>query len=73
LCFLLKDKKTKKGRWRNGSAVKNTSYSSRGLELNSQKSHGGLQPSIMNSDILFWNAGVHADRALVYIKLINKS
>jgi hypothetical protein len=27
----------------------------------------------MGSDALFWYAGVHADGALKYIKLINKS
>ena len=31
--------------------------------------HGGSQPSVMRSDALFWHAGVHADRALIYIKI----
>ena len=34
--------------------------SSRGHEFNSQQPHGGLQPSIMRSDALFWHVGVHA-------------
>jgi hypothetical protein len=35
--------------WRDGSVVKNTDYSSRGPEFNSQQPHGGLQPSVMGS------------------------
>ena len=46
--------------------VKSTAGSSRGPEFNSQQLHGGSQASIMGSDALFWHAGVHADRALVY-------
>jgi hypothetical protein len=38
------------GRWRDGSAVKSTGCSSRGPEFNSQKSHGGSQPSVIGSD-----------------------
>ena len=41
----------------------------RGPEFNLQQPHGGLQPSIMGSDALFWHAGVHADRALIQINL----
>jgi hypothetical protein len=37
-----------------GSAVKNTDYSSRGPEFNSQQPHGGSQPSVMGSNPLFW-------------------
>jgi hypothetical protein len=40
--------------WRDGSAVKNTDYSSKGPEFNSQQPHGGSQPSVMGSDALFW-------------------
>jgi hypothetical protein len=32
---------------------------------------GGSQPSIMGSDALYWNVGVHADRALIH--KVNKS
>jgi hypothetical protein len=34
--------------------VKSTDCSSRGPEFNSQQSHGGSQPSVMGSDVLFW-------------------
>lgn len=34
-----------------------------GHEFSSQQPHSGLQPSIMESDALFWPVGVHADRA----------
>jgi hypothetical protein len=27
------------------------------------------RPSVMGSDALFWNSGIQADRALIYIKL----
>ena len=37
-------------------------------EFNFQQPHGGSQPSVMGSDALFWHTGVHADRALIYIK-----
>jgi hypothetical protein len=40
--------------WREGSAVRSTDCSSRGLEFNSQQQHGGSQPSVMGSDALFW-------------------
>jgi len=40
--------------WRDGSVVKSTDCSSRGPEFNSQQPHGGLQPSVMGSDALFW-------------------
>jgi hypothetical protein len=39
---------------RDGSAVKSTDCSSRGPEFNSQQPHGGSQPSVMESDALFW-------------------
>jgi hypothetical protein len=34
--------------------VESNSCSSKGPELNSQKPHGGSQPSVMLSDALFW-------------------
>ena len=37
-----------------------------------QQLHGGLQPSVMKSDVLFLHTGDHADRALVHIKYTNK-
>ena len=40
--------------WRDGSAVKNTGFLSKGPEFNSQQPHGGSQPSVMGSDALFW-------------------
>jgi len=55
--------------WRDGSAVKSTDLSSRDPEFNSQQPHGGSQPSVMGSGALFWQAGVHADRAAIYIKI----
>jgi hypothetical protein len=42
------------GVWRDGSAVKSTDCPSRGHEFKSQKPHGGSQPSLMRSDVLFW-------------------
>jgi hypothetical protein len=39
--------------WRDGSVVKSTDCSSRGLEFNSQQLHGGSQSSVMGSDALF--------------------
>ena len=40
--------------WRDGSVVKSTDCSSRGFEFNSQQPHGGSQPSVVGSDVLFW-------------------
>jgi hypothetical protein len=37
-----------------GSAVRSTDCSSRGPEFNSQQPQGGLQPSVMGYDALFW-------------------
>jgi hypothetical protein len=48
--------------------VKDTGCSSRGPEFNSQQPHGGSQPSVMGSDALFWHAGVHTTKILIYIK-----
>jgi hypothetical protein len=47
-------KKQGRGSWRNDSEVKNTDCSSGGPEFKSQQLHGGLQPSVMRSDALFW-------------------
>jgi hypothetical protein len=52
-------------RWRDGSVVKSTS---RGPEFNSQQPRDGSQPSVMGSTARFWHKGVHANRALIYIK-----
>jgi hypothetical protein len=41
------------GGWRDGSAVKSTDCSSRGLEFKSQQPHGGSQPHVIGSDALF--------------------
>jgi hypothetical protein len=51
---LKKKKKNKKKDWRDGSAVKSTDCSSKGPEFNSQQPHGGSQPSVIESDALFW-------------------
>jgi hypothetical protein len=44
-----KCKKRKRG-WRDGSTVKSTESSSKGLEFDSQKLHGASQPSVMGSE-----------------------
>jgi hypothetical protein len=43
-----------RGGWRDGSAAKSTDCSFISPEFNSQKSHGGSQPSVMGSNALFW-------------------
>jgi hypothetical protein len=50
-----------------GSVVKSTDCSSRGPEFNTQQPHGGSQPSLMRSDIVF---GISEDSysVLIYIK-----
>jgi hypothetical protein len=40
--------------WRDGSVVKSTDCYSMGSEFKSQQPHGGSQPSVMESDSLFW-------------------
>jgi hypothetical protein len=35
--------------------VKSTNCSSEGPEFKSQQPHGGLQPSVMKSDAIFWS------------------
>jgi hypothetical protein len=47
------NKKREQG-WGNGTAVKSTNCSSRGLEFYSQQPHGCSQPSVMGSDALYW-------------------
>jgi hypothetical protein len=42
------------GCWRDGSAIKSTDCSPRGPEFNSQQLHGGSQPSVIESNALFW-------------------
>jgi hypothetical protein len=39
---------------RDCSAAKSTDCSSRGPEFKSQQPHGGSQPSVMESNALFW-------------------
>ena len=50
--------------WRDGSNSKSAGCSSRGPEFNSQHPCGGSQSSIMRSGVLFWPAGIYADRIL---------
>jgi hypothetical protein len=55
----VKKKKEKNfGGWRDGSVVKSIGCFSRGSEFNSQPPHGGSQPSVMRSDVLFWHVDV---------------
>ncbi|EDL40873.1 mCG1043924, partial [Mus musculus] len=56
--------KAEKGDWKDGSEVKSTGCSSRGPEFNSQQPHGGSQPSIIRSGVLFWPAGIYTDISL---------
>jgi len=58
--------------WRDGSVVKSSDCSSRGPEFKSQQLHGGSQPSLMRSGVIFWLAGTHADRKLYDVYIINK-
>jgi hypothetical protein len=39
--------------WRDGSVVKSANCSSEGPEFKSQQPHGGSQPSVTKSDVLF--------------------
>ena len=59
-------KRSWKRSWRDGSEVKSSGCSSRGPEFNSKQPHGGSQPCIMRSGVLFWQAGTHGGRT-VYI------
>jgi hypothetical protein len=56
-CVLEKDLS---GGWWDGSAGKSTDCSSEGPKFNSQQTHGGSQPSIRQSNALFWLADVYA-------------
>jgi hypothetical protein len=40
--------------WRDGSVVRSTGCSSRGPEFNFHQPHGGSQPFVMGSNVLFW-------------------
>jgi len=40
--------------WRDGAPINSTNCSFRGPDFNSQPQHGGSQPSVMESDALFW-------------------
>ena len=42
------------GGWRDGSALKSAECSSEGPEFKTQQPHGGSQPSVVESDALFW-------------------
>ena len=48
-------KRQRQGGWWDGSVIKSTDCSSKGLEFNSQQPHGGSQPSVRKSDGLFWS------------------
>jgi hypothetical protein len=63
-------KRTFKG-WRDGSVVKSTDCSSRGHKFNSQQPHGGSQPSVIESDALFWC--VWKQLQCAHINITNKS
>jgi hypothetical protein len=54
--------------WRDGSAVKSTDCSFRSLEFNSQRPHGGSQPSVIRSDVLFWCVSEDSYSLLIYLK-----
>jgi hypothetical protein len=60
-----------KGGWRDGSVVKSTDCSSRGPEFKSQQAAQRLTTSHNKIVCPLWLAGMHADRALAYIKCIN--
>lgn len=49
-----------------------TGCSSSGSEFNSQQPLWQLKPSVMGADALFWNACMHADKALIVIKSLHK-
>jgi hypothetical protein len=55
--------------WKSGSVVKSTDCSSRDPEFNSQQPHGGSQPSVVESDALFWCVKT----ATVYLYKTDKS
>jgi hypothetical protein len=54
-CTMELDSSVKKnGGWQGSPVVKSTDCSSRGPEFKSQQPRGGLQPSVMGSNALFW-------------------
>ena len=57
--------------WRDGSVVKSTDCSARGLEFNIQEPHCGSQPSVMGSGALFWS--VWRQLQCAHTHKINKS
>jgi hypothetical protein len=48
--------------------VKSIDCSFRGPEFKSQQPHGGSQPSVMESDALFWCVFEESNNVLTYIK-----
>jgi hypothetical protein len=64
----LKKKKQKNRGWRDGSVVKSTDCSSRGLKFNSQQPHGGSQPSVMGSDDLSFGVSEDSNNVSSYVK-----
>jgi hypothetical protein len=61
--------KIKQVGWKkNKAGVMSIACSSRGLEFNSQQPHDGSQPSLISSNVLFYHAGIHADRPPIYRK-----
>lgn len=52
-------KESKHGSWREGSVVKNTGCSFRGLKLNFQQLPGYSQPSILRSNVLSGTQSIH--------------
>jgi hypothetical protein len=61
-------RKAKQGSWRDGSAVKSTICSSKGLEFKFQQPHSGVQLSVMRSDTLLECLKI----VIVYLHIINK-
>jgi hypothetical protein len=49
-----KTKQNKKQRQKQKTKKKSTDCSYEGPKFKSQQPHGGLQPSVMTSDILYW-------------------
>jgi hypothetical protein len=64
--FLIFKKSIYQG-WRDGSEVKNTSFSSKGLGFNSHHSHGSSQ-LIVTPGILHPHTDIHAAKTLMHMK-----
>jgi hypothetical protein len=64
--------KTDNSGWRDGSVLKSTDCSSRGPEFNSQQPHGGLHPSVMGSNALFWCVSEDSYSVLIKTNQPNK-